>query len=124
MKQARRTALTAATVNAMQTHGNYGFLSRVGAIPRMLRDTLRGDYPGLGKGQLFLMLMATLYLVSPIDLLPEAILTLPGMVDDLAIAVWLMAAALGSADEYLAYTDPRPVYAEATINHPVGATAR
>lgn len=115
MKTARRAALTAATVNAIQTDGSHGFFARLAAVPRMFRDTLTGDYKGLGRGRLFAMSLALAYLISPVDLLPEAILTIPGLVDDAAVAIWLLAAAMASTDDYLALTAPQPVYATATI---------
>lgn len=115
MHQARKAAFTAATVSAMNSHGTYGFFTRLRAIPRMLRDTLNGSYRGLSRGRIFGMLLAVIYLVSPVDLVPEALLTIPGLVDDAAIAVWLLAATLTSAEDYLAATDPQPVQATATI---------
>jgi uncharacterized membrane protein YkvA (DUF1232 family) len=115
MKSARRAALTAATVSTMQAQGNNGFFSRLSAVPRMIRDTMAGEYDGLGKGRLFAMSMALAYLISPVDLLPEAVLTIPGLVDDTAIAVWLLAVLVGSADEYVNRTTPQPIYATATV---------
>lgn len=119
MNAARKAALTAATVNAVHTQGAHGFFTRIAAVPRMIRDTLRGDYRGLGRGKLLGMVLAVAYLVSPIDLLPEAILTIPGLFDDAAVAVWLLAAALTSADDYLAASDDLPpVRVTATVVDP------
>lgn len=115
MKQARRAALTAATVSTVNAHGSAGFGTRLRAVPRMIRDTMSGQYDGLGKGRLFAMTLALAYLISPVDLVPEALLTIPGLVDDTAIAVWLLAAAVTSADRYLAQTEPQPLYATATV---------
>ena len=115
MKSSRRAALTAATVSTMNAHGNTVFLSRMKAVPPMLRDTATGRYDGLGKGRLLAMCLALAYLVSPVDLLPEALLTIPGLVDDAGIAVWLLAIAMHSADDYLAETSQVPVHATATI---------
>lgn len=115
MQQARKAAFTAATVSAMNSHGTYGFFTRIRAIPRMLRDTFNGTYRGVSRGRVFGMFLAVLYLISPIDLVPEALLTVPGLVDDAAIAVWLLAAVLTSAEDYLAVTDPQPVPATATV---------
>lgn len=115
MKQARRAALTAATVSTVHAQGTAGFGARLQAVPAMIRDTLSGEYDGLGKGRLFAMFLALAYLVSPIDLVPEALLTIPGLVDDTAIAVWLLAAAVTSAEGYLAHKNPQPIYATATV---------
>ncbi|MEI2827340.1 MAG: DUF1232 domain-containing protein [Dermatophilaceae bacterium] len=47
------------------------------------------------------MVLAVVYIVSPIDLLPEAFLTLPGMMtDDAGIAAWLIAALFGATTAY------------------------
>lgn len=115
MKQARRAALSAATVSTIATTGQSGFFARLSAVPRMVRDTMSGDYDGLGKGRLFAMAMALAYLISPVDLVPEALLTLPGLMDDTAIAVWLLAMLVGSADDYLAETTAQPVYVTAEV---------
>lgn len=115
MKDARRAALSAATVSTMNAHGTNGFFTRVSAVPRMIRDTMSGEYDGLGKGRLFAMTLALAYLISPIDLIPEALLTIPGLLDDTAVAIWLLAAAVGAADRYLAETEPQPIYATATV---------
>ena len=85
MTNARRSgAYTAVASEAAKDP--MSFLSRVTAVPGMVRDVLLGRYTGLGKGKLFLMLLAVGYIVSPIDLLPEAILTIPGLADDAVVA--------------------------------------
>lgn len=114
MKAARRAALSAATVSTLQSQGPNGFFSRLGAVPHLLRDTFNGSYSGLGKGRLAAMSLALLYLISPVDLLPEAILTIPGLLDDAAVAVWLVAGLVSAADDYLG-TSYIPQYATATI---------
>lgn len=63
---------------------------------------------------MFAMILATAYLVSPVDLLPEAILTLPGLLDDAAVAMWLIAALVSATDDYLG-TSYQPIYAQATV---------
>ena len=80
---------------------------------------LPGRYDGLGRGRLLLMLLAVVYIVSPIDLLPEAIPTLPGLVDDAAVAAWLVATLLRATSAYrdwesgrAAAADPRVVPGE------------
>jgi uncharacterized membrane protein YkvA (DUF1232 family) len=115
----RRAAYTAAAA-AVASEGPVGIAQRIGAIPRMVRDVMRGDYAGLGRGRLLLMLGAVLYIVSPIDFLPEALLTIPGLADDAAVATWLVATALGATGAYVAWErgqapnvdDPRVVDGE------------
>lgn len=124
MKQARRAALTAATVSTVHAQGSAGFGARLRAVPPMIRDTMTGEYDGLGKGRLFAMVLALAYLISPIDLVPEALLTIPGLIDDTAVAIWLLAAAVTSAEAYLAQKNPQPVYATATVIEPAQQALR
>jgi hypothetical protein len=100
MTNARRSgAYTAVASEAAKDP--MSFLSRVTAVPGMVRDVLLGRYTGLGKGKLFLMLLAVGYIVSPIDLLPEAILTIPGLADDAVVAAWLIGSVLTESTRYL-----------------------
>jgi uncharacterized membrane protein YkvA (DUF1232 family) len=102
------------------SEGPTGFGTRVASIPRLLRDTLNGRYDGLTRGRLGLMLLALLYILSPVDLMPEALLAIPGLADDAAIGAWLVASLLGATTAYHAWesgqtppaTDPRVVPGE------------
>lgn len=107
-RRRRKAAYTAAAAAAM-SDGPVGFATRVASVPRLLRDTLNGRYDGLTKGRLGLMLLAVLYVVSPIDVLPEALLTLPGLLDDAAIVAWLVAALFGATSQYAAWEAGQPV---------------
>lgn len=96
----RRKAAYAAAASAAASDGPTGFLARVGSIPRMVRDVLTGRYDGLSKGRLLVMVLAVGYILSPIDLVPEALLTIPGLADDAAVAGWLIAALIGATTAY------------------------
>jgi uncharacterized membrane protein YkvA (DUF1232 family) len=100
MSRTARRAAFATAATAAATQGSPGFFGRVAALPRLVRDVLTGRYDGLSRGRLALMALALLYIVSPIDLLPEALLTIPGLTDDAAVAAWLIASALGAAAAY------------------------
>jgi uncharacterized membrane protein YkvA (DUF1232 family) len=100
----RKAAAAAATAAAM-ADGPTGFLARIASIPRLVRDVVRGDYDGVSRGRLLLMVLALLYIVSPVDLLPEAILTIPGLADDAAVAAWLIASVLGATSAYRMWED-------------------
>jgi len=97
----RSAAFTAAAAQTVASDGPTGFLRRLASIPALLRDSLTGRFGGLTRGKLLLMGLAALYIVSPIDVLPEALLTIPGLADDAAVGVWLAAALLAATDEYL-----------------------
>ena len=97
----RTAAFTAAAAHTVASDGPTGFLRRLASVPAMLRDSFTGRFTGLGRGKLLLMALAALYIVSPIDFLPEAILTIPGLADDAVVGVWLAAALFAASDEYL-----------------------
>jgi hypothetical protein len=59
---------------------------------------------------------APLYIVSPVDLLPESALFLLGMTDDVLVAGWVVSAALDAAGEYALWR--RLVPATATTAQP------
>ena len=100
-RTARRVAFASAASAAAD--GPAGFFSRVRALPRLVRDVVSGRYAGLSRGRLALMVLALVYIVSPVDLLPEALLTIPGLADDAAVAAWLVASALGATGAYLVW---------------------
>ena len=108
MSRRRRQAAYTAAAAAAMSDGPVGFGSRVASIPRLVRDTLNGSYDGLSRNQLFMMAIALLYIVSPIDFLPEGLLTIPGLVDDVAVGGWLIASLLGATTAYRAWESGRP----------------
>jgi uncharacterized membrane protein YkvA (DUF1232 family) len=67
----------------------------------MVRATVRGEYDG--RGRLAMILLAGVYIVSPIDVAPEALLFLLGLVDDAAIAAYLAGAVLDETERFLAW---------------------
>jgi uncharacterized membrane protein YkvA (DUF1232 family) len=46
------------------------------------------------------MVLALVYIVSPIDLLPEAVLPMVGLADDAMVAAWLVAALVAATSAY------------------------
>jgi uncharacterized membrane protein YkvA (DUF1232 family) len=74
---------------------------RAGAVPRMVRATLSGDYVGVSKGRLLLMLAAAGYLVSPLDLIPEAVLPVIGLADDALVLSWLATRLVEETEAFL-----------------------
>jgi uncharacterized membrane protein YkvA (DUF1232 family) len=79
--------------------GTPGLGRRLAAIPRMIRATMRGEYDG--KGRLSMMALSAVYMLSPIDAVPEAFLLLLGLVDDAAVATWLAGAVLDETERFL-----------------------
>jgi uncharacterized membrane protein YkvA (DUF1232 family) len=72
---------------------------RLAALPRMVRSSMRGEYDG--GVRLAMMAAATAYVASPVDLVPEAVLLVFGLVDDVVVVTWLAGAVLAETDRYL-----------------------
>ena len=87
--------------------GAPGMGERFRAMPRLVRSAVAGTYPQLGRGRLALIVLALAYLVSPIDLVPEAFVALLGLGDDAVVALWLGGAFLAETDRFLAWERQR-----------------
>lgn len=74
---------------------------RAGAVPRMVRATFSGEYVGVSKGRLLLMLGAAGYLISPLDLIPEAVLPIVGLADDALVLSWLATRLVEETEAFL-----------------------
>ena len=85
--------------------GTPGLGKRLAAIPRMIAATMRGEYDG--KGRLAMMAMAGVYIVSPVDLVPELFLTILGLIDDAAVAVYFAGALLDETERFLEWEKER-----------------
>jgi uncharacterized membrane protein YkvA (DUF1232 family) len=85
--------------------GTPGLGRRLAAIPRMVAASARGQYDG--KARLGMMLVAGFYIVSPVDLAPELFLTVLGLVDDAAVAVWFAGALMGETERFLEWERQR-----------------
>lgn len=90
-----------------QRPGTPGLFARLKATPRMVRDTFRGDYKGLGTAKLALLVFGLVYIVSPIDAVPDFIPFI-GVADDLGVAMWLLATLVAAAGEYVDWHRTRP----------------
>lgn len=99
MSRRRKAAYTVAATAAM-SEGPLSFGQRVASLPGLVRDTVSGRYDGLGRGRLAMIGVALVYIVAPIDLVPEALLTIPGLMDDAAVAAWLIATLMGATTAY------------------------
>jgi uncharacterized membrane protein YkvA (DUF1232 family) len=100
--------------------GTPGLGKRLAAMPRMIAATVRGEYDG--KGRLAMMALAGAYIVSPIDLVPELVLFILGLVDDAAVAVYFAGALLDETERFLEWERRRAqVVAGEVINERVRA---
>jgi uncharacterized membrane protein YkvA (DUF1232 family) len=82
---------------------------RVRALPRMLRAAVSGRYAHLGRGRVALVALALAYLVSPVDLVPEAVLMVLGLTDDALVAMWLGGVFLAETGRFLEWERNQPV---------------
>jgi uncharacterized membrane protein YkvA (DUF1232 family) len=85
--------------------GTPGLGKRLAAIPRMITATMRGEYDG--KGRLGMMAVAAMYIVSPIDFVPEALFLVFGLIDDAAVAAWFAGAVLDETERFLEWERQR-----------------
>jgi uncharacterized membrane protein YkvA (DUF1232 family) len=81
--------------------GAPGVMTRVRALPRMVSLGLAGRYPHLAKGRLALAVLALVYLVSPVDLIPELFVPVLGLGDDALVAAWLAGFVLSETETFL-----------------------
>ncbi|WP_433868555.1 YkvA family protein [Saccharopolyspora sp. CA-218241] len=82
-------------------------LRRARAVPGMLGATWRGRNPALPRYQLLLWGLALVYLVSPVDVLPE-FLPLLGITDDIGVGAWLLTSVYAESGNYLAQRADHP----------------
>jgi uncharacterized membrane protein YkvA (DUF1232 family) len=95
-------------VSRGQRPGAPDLSERLSALPRMVGDALSGRYAALGRTRLAMLGLALAYLVSPVDLVPEAVVPLVGLADDGVVALWLAGAFLSETDRFLAWERTRP----------------
>ena len=88
--------------------GSPGMAERLASLPRLARATFTGEYPGATRGRLLMIAGALLYVVSPIDLVPEAFLSVFGLADDAFVVSWLAAAVINETESFLAWERTTP----------------
>ena len=103
----KRTAAFTALAKALMSgaRGGPSISTRLAALPRMLRATARGEYDG--GMRVALMAAATAYVVSPIDVIPEAFLFVFGLADDAVMIAWLAGTVLSETERFLAWEKER-----------------
>jgi uncharacterized membrane protein YkvA (DUF1232 family) len=84
-----------------------GLGQRLRAVPRMLLQGFAGRYPHLARGRIALAALALLYVISPVDLVPELFLPVLGLGDDALVAAWLAGVVLSEAETFLTWEKER-----------------
>jgi uncharacterized membrane protein YkvA (DUF1232 family) len=103
----RRTAAFTALAKALMSgaRGGPSMGKRLAALPRMIKASTRGEYDG--GMRVALMAAATAYVVSPIDVIPEAALLVFGLADDAVMIAWLAGAVLSETNRFLEWEKSR-----------------
>ncbi|MEV6035458.1 YkvA family protein [Nonomuraea sp. NPDC052116] len=100
MAKAARAAAAWRTYRDVTKPGSPGLMTRVRAIPRMVGAVMRGQYAGMGKGKLSMLGLGVVYILSPVDAVPD-FLVMIGVVDDFGVFLWLAATLLGESGRYV-----------------------
>ena len=87
--------------------GAAGVRAHLAALPRMLAMGFSGRYPYLGKGRIAMVAFALVYVISPVDLVPELFLPLLGLGDDAVVLTWAFGALLAETEAFLSWERTR-----------------
>ena len=100
-KTLKRTAAFTALAKALMAgaKGGPSLSTRIAAVPRMMKATVHGNYDG--GLRVAMMAAATAYVVSPIDVIPEAFFLIFGLADDAVMVAWLAGAVLAETQRFL-----------------------
>ena len=100
-KTLKRTAAFTALARALMSgaRGGPSVSKRLAALPRMMKATATGRYDG--GMRVALMAAATAYVISPIDVIPEAFFLIFGLADDAVMITWLAGSVLSETARFL-----------------------
>lgn len=91
---------------AKEAISHKGFVKKVPDIFRMVRMWKRGEYP-MRSIDIILPMLGLLYVISPIDLLPEVAIPVLGVMDDLAVLSLTIPKLLKEVDKFLLWEAER-----------------
>ncbi len=97
------TALAKALVSGARGGPSLG--KRLAALPRMMKATARREYDG--GLRVAMMAAATAYVISPVDVVPEAFLFVFGLADDAVMITWLAGTVLAETERFLEWERQR-----------------
>jgi len=87
--------------------GTPGVGARLTSLPRLVRATIRGEYVGTPRRRLLGIVGALLYVLSPIDLVPELLLPFLGLGDDALVIGWIAASLINETESFLTWERER-----------------
>lgn len=76
-----------------------GFIGKIPAVWRMLKSWAKGNYK-TNTWRMVFIILGFLYILSPLDFLPEA-LPFVGVIDDLTILAFLIPKLMKEVDDFL-----------------------
>lgn len=97
----------ASAVKAASAPGAPSVGVRMAAVPRMIKASIAGDYDGVSPVHLAALAAAAAYVVSPVDLLPEALMSVLGLADDAIVLAWFASSLVHDTDDFLAWEKNR-----------------
>lgn len=102
MRATRYAKAAAAAAGAAQAADRrFTWAERFAAIPGMLGATLTGRFPGATRQGIGLSILGIVYVVSPLDLMPELLLGPFGLADDAGILAIAIGYLVRASDRYL-----------------------
>lgn len=86
-----------------QAFGKNGIFAKMPHILRMVKAAKKGDYK-LDKKSVLIPSLAIIYILSPIDIIPDVLLGI-GAIDDLAILAFAIPFIVKEVDKFLAWEE-------------------
>jgi len=93
--------MIAQSVRTAVRPGSAGLAERAAAVPRMLSAVARGEYRGTTFTHVALLAAAVVYIVSPLDFMPEVLFGVLGLTDDAVVVTWLVAALVNDTEAFI-----------------------
>ena len=109
MAVGRRTRRTAMLAHAMRQAsgqappGSPSVWARVRAVPRLIAAVRSGEYTAVTSTRLLMVLAGIGYVVSPIDVVPEGLLLVFGIVDDVLVLGWVVTELMRETEQFIAW---------------------
>lgn len=88
-------------LRASRRPGAPGIGTQLSAVPRMLAASVSGRYRHLDRSRIVLAVVGLLYVVSPVDVMPEIFLGLFGLGDDALVTAWVAGTVLAETERFL-----------------------
>ena len=83
-----------------------GVLQSLGALLRLLRAYVKGDYRDVPLKSLILIIAGVLYFLMPFDIVPDFIVGV-GFIDDAAVLAWVVSTVKTVLDEFMRWEAAR-----------------